>query len=145
MVCSTLIDSVHSALLFSGVQLGRWAPRSFDVDETLQKPPRNYSIFPWIQIALELQCSRAGNSHAMSFCLLEVCPGFLSRKKKIIQFKMRARDMEEDDSSHKINNASCRGLIRHVGKGHPFSSLDVGFRISRSLCALLAIEAPHQT
>lgn len=46
MVSSTLIGSVHTALLFSGVQVGRWAPRSFDVDETLQKPPRYYSICP---------------------------------------------------------------------------------------------------
>lgn len=69
----------------------------------------------------------------------------LEQKKTITQFQMCARDMEEDDSSCKINNARCKGLIRHVGKGYPLSSLDVGSRISGSPCALLAIEAPHQT
>lgn len=62
----------------------------------------------------------------------------------IAQFKTSARDMEEDDSSHKISHARYKGLIMHVGKGHYLSSLDVGSRIYRSPCALLAIDA-YQT
>lgn len=54
IVSSTLVDNLYTALFFSGVWAERWAPRSFDVAEILQKPCRNYSIWPWIPGATEL-------------------------------------------------------------------------------------------
>lgn len=54
------------------------------------------------------------------------------------------RVVVEDDSAYKMDNARCRGLIKYVGKGTLFGL--IGGRIQDVChCALLVMDAPHQT